>query len=175
MQQKYLGYILIVLGLIVATFTIGMKTQADTHVDTILEETGTCYTPEGECMHEQNLNIYLFGGIPAAALIILGLYLAFFDKTYTAFIAQQKEFATELKVAKEKDVFTAYIAGFTPEEQSIIKAVKEQEGIKQSTLRYKVGMSKAMLSIIINSLEKRDILTKKKAGKTNEIYLRKKF
>lgn len=175
MNQRHIGIIVLIVGIIVAVFTFGMKQDADEQVDIILEETGTCFTPEGVCLHQENNNIYLFGGIPAAALIILGLYLTFFDKTYQLLVQQQESLNNELAAAKEKDEFKAYLAGFTPEEQSILKAVHDQEGIKQNTLRLRVGMSKAMLSIMLNSLEKRDVLTKKKSGKTNEVYLRKKF
>ena len=175
MNQRQIGILVLIIGIIFAIFMFGMKEQADEKVDIILNETGACFTPEGACLHQENNKIYLFGGIPAVALIILGLYLTFFDKTYQLFLQQQESLNNELVAAKQKDEFKAYLAGFTPEEQSILKAVREQEGIKQNTLRLRVGMSKAMLSILLNSLEKRDILTKKKSGKTNEVYLRKKF
>lgn len=175
MNQKLIGSILIAIGILFLIFTITVKAQADARVDEVLQETGTCYTDAGQCLHEMNNRVYLWGGIPAIAVIILGLYLLFFDKTYDAFKREQEAFKTEVAAAKQKDEFAAYLAGFTPEEQSILKAIKEQDGIKQSTLRYRTGMSKAMLSLMLNSLEKRDIITKKKAGKTNEVYLRKKF
>ena len=90
-------------------------------------------------------------------------------------LQQHKEVASALKEAKEKDVFQAYLAGFSEEEQKVLKAVKEQEGIQQSTLRYRINMPKTSLSLLLKSLEEREIITRKEHGKTNEIFLVRKF
>ena len=52
---------------------------------------------------------------------------------------------------------------------------RSQEGIKQSTLRYKTDMSKTTLSLMLKSLEERKFVKRKPSGKTNQVYLVKKF
>jgi len=62
-------------------------------------------------------------------------------------------------------------------EASIQTILKEfiQEGIKQSTLRYKTGMSKTFLSLLLKHLEEKDIIYRKEDGKTKRLYLKNKF
>lgn len=176
-NNKQLGTILIILGLAIAGLAIAAKIKEDFYIETLVDAAGgQCILESGYCLHQdRNWTGYIIGWILGGIATALGIYLLLFDKSYQAFTKQQQAFAKEVKQAKKKDEFTAYLAGFTPEEQNILKAVHEQDGIKQSTLRYRTGMSKAMLSLMLNSLEKRDVVSRKTAGKTKEVYLRKKF
>ena len=57
-------------------------------------------------------------------------------------------------------------------EQKVIRAIKEQDGITQNTLRLRVDMSKAKLSYVLQELEKRKIIKRIKKKKTLAIYLK---
>ncbi|MSR86189.1 hypothetical protein EXS74_02240 [Candidatus Woesearchaeota archaeon] len=84
-------------------------------------------------------------------------------------------FSLFIYLAKQRDEFHAYLAGFSQEEQKVLKAVQEQEGIQLSTLRYRTGISKTSLSLLLKSLEERGIISKKEHGKTNLVFLVRKF
>lgn len=181
MEKKVLGAILIVIGLTILVFTIATKQKDDFYIDAMIETlNGSCYLGDGTCLHEdRNYTPYIIGYVLSIALIILGAYILFFDKTEKLILKQNLEVSAALreakKIDKQKGEFDAFLSAFTEEEQKVLKAIKEQEGIQQSTLRLRVGMSKTALSILLKSLEQRGIVTKREDKKTNKIYLRKKY
>lgn len=176
MNQRLIGIIVIIIGVLLASFVYMAKLQEDKAINQMIKEQGSCYLPDGTCLHEdRSYTIYIFGGVLSLGLIILGIYLVAFDRTQSILAEQNRQVAGALAEAKKKDEFTAYLSGFNEDEQKLIKAVREQEGIKQSTLRYRIGMSKTSLSLMLKDLEHRGIISRKESGKTNEIFLRKRF
>lgn len=176
MNQKVIGSILIVISLIMATFVFLVKAKEDNRIDSYIQEHGSCYLEDGTCLHEdRDWSLYIGGWVLSAAVLALGMYLLIFDKTQKALADQQIQVSSALKEAKEKDEFKAFLSGFTDDEQKVIKSIHEQEGIHQSTLRYRSGLSKTGLSLMLKEFEKKGIITRKQSGKTNELYLRRKF
>ncbi len=180
MNQRMIGAIVLIVGILVAGFTSVAKAREDRAIGLLIEERSSCYLDDGTCLHEdRDYAPFTVGWVIAAALAILGVYLLLFDRTQQTLAQQHLAVVEALKEAKRqersKDEFTAFLAGFSEEEQRVLKAVKEQEGIKQSTLRYRADMSKSSLSLLLASLEKRGLVSRKAAGKTNQVYLRKKF
>ncbi len=180
MNQKQIGTIVFIIGILLCGLVYVIKHNEDVVINKIIEEQNSCFLDDGTCLHEsRNFTFYVFGWIISTALIILGVYLIYFDKTQQVLAEHQVKVSSALKEAKElekeKDEFRAFLSGFDSDEQKVIKAVHEQEGIHQSTLRFRTGMSKTSLSLMLKSLEEREIISRKPSGKTNEVYLRKKF
>ena len=180
MKQKQIGIILIILSLVLASFVFLSKLREDKNINEIIEvQEGSCYLADGTCLHEdRDFTLYIFGYALSLVLFAFGLYLSIVDKTQEHLekqtLAVSKALADAKKYEKEKDEFGAFLQGFSDEEQKILKSVKEQEGIQQSTLRYKTGLSKTALSLLLKSLEERKIINRKAEGKTNKVYLRKR-
>lgn len=181
MNQKQIGTILIIAGILLSIFVYVFKEREDTLIKFLVQQQeGTCFLEDGTCLHEdRDWTLYIVGWAVSIALIFFGVYLAFIDKTQQVLAEHQVKVSSALKQARVKEVkedkFKAFLGGFSGEEKKILEAVHEQEGIKQSTLRYRTGMSKTTLSLILKSLDERDIISRKKSGKTNEVFLRKKF
>ena len=57
-------------------------------------------------------------------------------------------------------------------EKNILKAIKDQEGITQSTLKFRVNLSKAKVSQVLTQFEKKNLIAKNIKGKTYELFLR---
>jgi uncharacterized membrane protein len=180
MRTKHIGLIIILAGILIGILTVMMYLRETKLINEFVMEQGTCYLADGTCLHEdRSYTPYILGLIATVGLFTLGIYLILLDKTQKMLQEQHKEISHALKEAKievkQKDEFKAYLSAFSEDEQKVLLAVREQDGIQQSTLRYRTGMGKAALSLMLKSLEERGIITKKVAGKTNKVYLRKKF
>jgi uncharacterized membrane protein len=180
MNQRQIGTILVIAGLLLSVFVYLAKAKEDATINAFIAEKNTCYLADGTCLHDdREYGIYVLGWGISAALFLFGVYLAFFDKTQMVLAEHQVKVASALKEAKRnessKEKFEAFLAGFTEDERKAISAIHEQDGILQSTLRYRTGLSKSSLSLMLSSLEERQIISRKTAGKTNQVFLRKKF
>jgi len=179
MDQKHIGIILLIVSVLIASFVVIVKKNNDDFADEYRRIQGDCYLDDGTCLHKKDTTIYVLGWGISLALFLFGTYLTFIDKTQEMMAEHQIKISSALESAKkqdrEKDEFSAYLAGFNEKEQKIIKAIKEQDGIKQATLRYKTDISKTGLSLMLKDLEERKIISRKPYKKTNQVFLVKKF
>ena len=180
MNQKQIGTIILIIGILMAGVIYLNKLKEDKHINDYIAEQGTCYLADGTCLHaDRDISLYIIGWILSAALVILGFYLLIFDKTQKILAEHQVKVSSALKEAqekeKEKDEFNAFLAGFNENERTVLKAIKEQDGILQSTLRYRTGFSKTTLSLLLKSFEDKGIITRAESGKTNKVFLKKVF
>lgn len=182
MNQKRIGFILIIAALIIGSLFYKIKVDRDTEITTQLNTgaIGSCILEDGTCLHNQLSTAFIIGEILAMLILALGMYLVFFDKTKEVLEQQAQQnikVATALQRAeeeKQKDTkFSAFLAGFNENEQKVLKAIKEQDGILQSTLRYRTGLTKTDVSLILKAFEEKKYITKKPEGNTNKIFLRR--
>ncbi|MBR9690826.1 hypothetical protein GOV08_04025 [Candidatus Woesearchaeota archaeon] len=181
MNQKQIGVIVLIIGVILSIFVYSSKVREDQNIELVIKlQNGSCYLEDGTCLHQdRDFSLFIIGAFMSIAMIVLGLYLLIFDKTQVLLAKQQVEVSAALKDAKTKEKktneFEAFLSGFNSYEKKVIRTINSQEGILQSTLRFKIGMSKTALSLLLSDLEKRKIISRKKKGKTNQVYLIKKF
>ena len=179
MDQKHIGIILIIVSIMMSSFVYVIYSDSEKFADEYMFEKGTCFLEDGTCIHKERLPLFIFGWVISGTLLLFGAYLAFIDKTQKFMAEHQIKVSSALETAmkqeREKDEFKAYLAGFNEGGQKVLKAIKDQEGIKQSTLRYKTGISKTALSLILKGFEENKIISRKPSGKTKEIFLIKKF
>ena len=157
MDNKKLGIGLIIISVILAViltyliFSINKayQPQIDQYAG------GSCPSDPDVCPHVQRSRAYYpvyFGFGIVLIIISLGIYLIFFEKSQKAILDTLKE-TKETKL--KEDNFGILLKGLDNDEKEIIKAIKEQDGISQSTLGLRTNIHKSKLSIILNGLEKK--------------------
>jgi len=169
MDNKKLGIMLVVFCIFIAIIFFTFKSQ----LKEINKAGCTCDVMEegGVCSAEQN-NIGIIDYVSIAlifSMLALGIYLIFFEKS-------QKEIISTLenhkKVQTKEEKFEILLKGLNADEQTVIKAVKEQDGITQQTLRFRTDLHKSKLSILLDGLEKKGLVARKEKGKTKQVFLK---
>ena len=100
MNQKQIGIILIVIGVVLGLFTYYLNTQENKTIENLIDSTGSCFLEDGTCLHSQSTTITIIGIVISLALIILGIYLVIFDKTQKQLADQHLEVSKALENAK---------------------------------------------------------------------------
>ncbi len=67
--------------------------------------------------------------------------------------------------------FSLLLRPLDDNERKVLTAIKEQEGITQSTLRYRADLSKSKVSQILTDFEKKRLIERKAKGKTYSVFL----
>lgn len=134
----------------------------------VQQETLHC-NPTTECVSiSKKLDISHIAIGVTASIISFGVYLLFFSKGDEAILKRLEEEKNK-KLAEEK--FTLISKALDENEARVLKAIKEQEGIQQNTLRLRTDLSKAKVSQILTSFEKKGLIKREKQGKSFAVYL----
>ncbi len=169
MDNKKLGIALVVFCIFLAIIFFSFKNQ----IKEINRAGCTCEAMQqgGFCPAEQN-NIGIVDYISIAlifSMLALGIYLIFFEKSQKEII---KTLENQKKIQIEEEKFNILLKGLNQDEQKVIKAIKEQDGITQQTLRLRTDLHKSKLSIILDGLEKKGLIARKEKGKTKQVFLK---
>lgn len=163
MNQKKIGGVIIVLSLLFGVLLFYLLSEFSSES----EQLGC--TPSQQCQPiVQSINIthFIFGLI--AGTLAFGVYMILFYKCDDK-IMQRLEDEKNKKLSEDK--FTILLKGLDKYEQVVIKSIKEHSGITQSTLRIRTKLSKAKISRVIQQLEDKNLVSKSKSKKTNELFL----
>ncbi|MFW5852654.1 MAG: helix-turn-helix transcriptional regulator [Nanoarchaeota archaeon] len=181
MNQKHIGAVLIITGIILGLFIYSARIREEKLVDAHMQQTGSCFLEDGTCLHaELNSVFYVLGWAFSGVLVLFGIYLSFVDKTQEFMVDHHNKISEALKIVSnresEKDAFNAFLSVFGDNEKNVLKVIHSSpDGITQSTLRYRADVSKTALSMMLKGFEERGIISRKVEGKTNRVFFVKKF
>jgi len=160
MKNRIIGAIVIIIALLVGILTYSFSSA----LNKIHSE--TCLMGK-TCTANQAIEFQTTSGIIFFSLLVLvGLYLIFFGQEKVEIIKKIRE-----KV-KRKD-YNNILKTLTAEERKILMAViSEQGAIFQSDLAEKTGFDKVKVSRILDKLEGRQIIERRRRGMTNIVILK---
>ena len=180
MDNKKLGFLIIFLGIAFGVVLFIFKIQLNQLTNTLMTLSGgSCFLQNGSCIYEQSNLPLIFGAVLTVFTLSLGFYLIYFFKAVSSYENAHKDILNEIKstrtIESVKERFNILLTGLDEYEKKVLTTVKEQDGILQSTLKYRTDLSKSKLSMVLAQLEKKGLISKVKKGKTNLIFLKKAF
>ena len=177
MDNKKLGFLTILISIIFIIILAIFKLQISQLTNSLMALSGGNCVLNGKCAHEQSNLPFIIGTALTVFTLGLGIYLIIFSKTAKSFETAQKSILNKLDTAKNKEQkeerFNILMEGLDEDEKKVMQAVKEQDGISQSTLRYRIDLSKTKLSMVLKGLEEKNLIAKVKKGKINNIFMKK--
>jgi len=162
MDAKKLGGVLLVLS--VALLVIFIISSQMLYKES--KELG-CFNNEACKPLEQSISLVHVGFGFFGFILALGFYLVFLSKSDDALF---KKLESQQQKVLEEEKFKILLLGLDEFEQEVIKAVKQQPGIMQNTLRLRVDMSKAKLSQVLTDLEKKKLIKRESSQKSKAIH-----
>lgn len=163
-NNKKLGIILLIIGALTGLLIINSISSLSSRAT----ELG-CFNTEDCTKLESSLSMsHLAFGV-VGFILALGIYLIIFARGEEALLKIVKD---DKEIALTNKKFDMLSRGLDKFEKEVIRIIKEQDGITQNTLRIKTDISKAKLSYVLQSLEKKELIKRVKKGKTLALYLR---
>jgi uncharacterized membrane protein len=181
MKTKHISIIIILVSIFFIVFSVITHLHIDAmYLNQMKEFTGsTCILEDGTCIHKNPLEwLFLSSYVVGFLCLSFGIFL-YFDKSYVKLEEDLQKISENLRKVKELDdeerTFEFFLKSFSEDEKKILRCIKKQEGIWQSTLRIKLNYSKAKLSLLLQDLEKKGLISREKKGKTFKLFLTYNF
>lgn len=167
MENKKLGFVILSLSILASILALSF-------VGVLGRQTAAlqCY-PTNECQRVESLLGLSHIAVGLISFIgALGIYLLFFSTSEDAILKRLEE-EKNIKIGQDK--FDLISMAMDENEKKVMKAIKEQAGITQSTLRYRTDLSKSKISQILTDFEKKHLIKREGKGKTYAVYLTNNF
>ena len=167
-SHKLIGIFLIALSIIVGVFGIWIKTYNDGIAQVRVNETGSCYLPDGTCLHTTSDSI-MYSSIGIAILIFaIGMYLVLRTRS----TAVRK---TPTKRPAKKPLAATSMAALGDDSKKIFGIITQSNGaVLQGEIVTKSGMSKVKVSRALDKLEMQGLIERRRHGMSNLVVLKSK-
>ena len=160
MENRYVGYILLGVSLLLI-FNI-------TSFNSIIKDMNADSCTEDDCIYHQSFNNMYYMSLVTIILLVIVAIILIFAKPHEKLIIQTKTKTIHKKPEKKKINLTE----LKPEEKEVLNLIRENKAIFQADLIEKTGFGKAKMTRIIDRLEGKEIVERKRRGMTNVVVLK---
>jgi len=167
MENKKLGFVILSISMLASILAFSFINILGTKTANL-----QCF-PTNECQRVESLLGLSHIAVGLISFIgALGIYLLFFSTSEEAILKRLEE---EKNMKIEQDKFELVLKAMDENERNVLKAIKEQDGITQSTLKFRADLSKAKVSQILTDFERKHLVKRELKGKTYAVYLAENF
>ncbi len=165
MKNKIVGYVIIGISLLIG-FVIFSFNRALTQIANMSCNHGMNCPMLGTISFQTNIGIGIM-----AFVVLIGVYLIFFGKEEKIITKTVKEQIVTKDITKEN--YKEIMDTLGEDEKQILEKIIEAKGtIFQSTIVDETGLSKVKVTRILDRLEGRNIIERKRRGMTNVVILK---
>jgi len=161
MKNKIVGYIIIGIALLMG-FVIFSFNRAMTKIVSVACSHGASCPMWGTLSFQTNIGIGIM-----AFVVLIGIYLIFFGK-------EEKTVKEQIKHKEiTKENYQKIIKELSEDERKVLEKIIDERGtIFQSTIVDETDLSKVKVTRILDKLEGRDLIERKRRGMTNVVILK---
>jgi uncharacterized membrane protein len=157
MKNKSVGWLIIglsvVIGFIVLLFNLGLK-----------KIVGQTCSHGPTCTMYDTISVQTWISVGIAALIlVIGLFLVFSKESEKIIVK------TKIKQEKKKPI---NLSGLDSKEKEVIKLIEKENAIFQRTLMEKLNIGKVGITRLLDKLEAKQLIERKRRGMNNIIVLK---
>lgn len=160
MQIKHLGWIMICIALVLVGIVFLFKSSLEQYLYTtcpLLHDTGATECPATKTLNQQAYLAYFL----VSVIAMIGIVLATIKPEKLIVIKRVKE--------KKEEIDTK---DFSSEEKQILNIIVKEKTMFQADLIEKTQMNKAKVTRILDKLENKNIIERKRRGLTNIVVLK---
>lgn len=167
MRNRVVGILVIVIALLIGFIIYSFNTTMASVVNNSCSMGPTC-PMWGTISFQTNVSIGIM-----LFIVVIGLYLIFFSKE-EKIITKLKTIRPQIEAKKiTKENYQKIMSTLTQEEKNVLQKIIESQGtIFQSDLVDKTKFNKVKVTRILDKLEGRGLIERKRRGMTNVIILK---
>ncbi|MBS3151346.1 MarR family transcriptional regulator [Candidatus Woesearchaeota archaeon] len=166
MENKYVGYLLLGISIFVIFLLFLFNSTLKEIIGASCGE-----VHEGElCPMNQNVDQQTYIALGVTGLLIIVSIVLIFSKPQKEV---QKEIIVQTKTIEKKTPKKIFdTTDLKPEEKQVLELIKDNKAIFQADLIEKTGFGKAKMTRIIDRLEGKNFVERKRRGMTNVVVLK---